>query len=98
MSSPVGGVNTGQLRRLPRTWLLQNCTGADYAGKMFLPRELLIFSQENQWRKGGEEELIRFWIFLFPKMMSFQLTSVINASLGYPAPRFLFLFYFARIV
>ena len=28
---------------------------------MFLPRELLIFSQ---WRKGGEEELIRFWIFL----------------------------------
>ena len=55
------------------TWLQQNCAGADYAGNMFLPRELLIFSQEKQWRKGGEEELIHFWIFLFPKMMSFQL-------------------------
>ena len=63
------------------TWLLQNCAGADYAGNMFLPRELLIFSQENQWRKGEEEELIHFWIFLFPKMMSFQLTSVTNAPL-----------------
>ena len=81
MSSPRGRCQYGAAAQTSVNMATAKLHGADYAGKMFLPRELLIFSQENQWRKGGEEELIRFWIFLFPKMMSFQLTSVINASL-----------------
>ena len=52
MSSPAGGVNTGQLRRLPRTWpLLQNCSGADYAGKMFLP--INIFTRKSMEKEWG---------------------------------------------
>ena len=52
MSSPLGGVNTGQLRRLPRTWLLQNCTGADYAGKIVSTKRIINIFTRKSMEKG----------------------------------------------